>query len=238
MNVQSPRYYDIVAGLFVAVLLITQTIAQKIAAFGPLSISAGVILFPISYIFGDILTEVYGYARARRVIWIGFGSSALMAVVYWIAVWLPPADGWADQEAFAKILGFVPRMVLASLLAYWAGEFTNSYILARMKIFTKGRHLWTRTIGSTLIGQAVDTVVVMIVAFAGVLSPRLLVSVGVSIYIVKVAYEVVATPLTYLVVYRLKRIEGIDTYDIHTDFNPFRLGVDSSQSDAGPDVGD
>jgi queuosine precursor transporter len=230
MNERPPRYYDVIAALFVAVLLITQTIAQKIANFGALNVSAGVILFPISYIFGDILTEVYGYARSRRVIWLGFGSSVLMAVVYWLAVWLPPAEGWPNQEAFATVLGFVPRIVAASLVAYWAGEFTNSYILAKMKVFTQGRHLWARTIGSTVIGQAVDTVVVMLVAFAGVLPGRLLLSVGVSIYLVKVSYEVLVTPLTYVIVYHLKRVEGIDVFDEHTDFNPFKLRTDQGTS--------
>lgn len=231
------RYYDIVAGVFVAVLLITQTIAQKIVDFGFMTTSAGVILFPISYIFGDILTEVYGYARARRVIWIGFGCAALMAGTYALAVWLPPASDWKNQEAFATVLGFVPRMVLASLLAFWAGEFTNSFILAKMKVFTQGRHLWARTIGSTVIGQAVDTIVVMVVAFGGVLPLSVLLSVGTSIYLIKVSYEILATPLTYLVVNHLKKVEGIDVFDRDTRFNPFRLSVPTVIESSGADSG-
>jgi len=217
------RHFDVIVGLFVAVLLITQTTAQKIVAFGPLNLSAGVLLFPISYIFGDILTEVYGYARSRRVIWIGFTCAVLMAAAYWVAVALPPAKGWTNQEAFARVLGFVPRIVAASVLAYWAGEFANSYILAKLKIATGGRYLWTRTIGSTLVGEAIDTIVVMIVGFAGALPSRLLISVGWSIYLVKVAYEILATPLTYVVVNFLKRAEGLDVFDRATNFNPFRF---------------
>ena len=219
----APRYYDVITGIFVAVLLITQTVAQKIASFGPFDLSAGVILFPISYIFGDILTEVYGYARSRRVIWIGFVSSALMALTYWLAVALPPSEGWSNQQAFATILGFVPRIVIASLAAFWVGEFANSYVLAKIKVATGGRLLPVRTITSTVVGQAIDTAVVVVIAFAGVLPPRLLLSVAFSIYVVKVLYEIVATPLTIIVVRWLKHAEGIDVYDTHTDFNPFKF---------------
>lgn len=231
------KYYDLITGLFVAILLITQTTTQKIVTFGPLDLSAGIILFPISYIFGDILTEVYGYGRARRVIWIGFLSSALMAGVYWVSVWLPPSESWNNQEAFESVLGFVPRIVLASLIAYWVGEFVNSYILARIKVAMQGRYLWVRTIGSTLVGQGIDTVVVMVIAFAGVLSPSLLLSVGISIYIVKVAYEIIATPVTYMVVNFLKREEGVDVYDVDTKFNPFFIsGFTGSRMRSGSDT--
>lgn len=222
-KIAASRYYDVITGLFVAVLIITQTVAQKIVSFGPLDLSTGVILFPISYIFGDILTEVYGYVRSRRVIWIGFASSALMALVYWLSVWLPPAEGWVNQEAFSSVLSFVPRLVLASLIAYWVGEFANSYILSNLKKRTNGKHLWLRTISSTVIGQGVDTFVVMLVAFYGVLPSDLLISVGLSIYIVKVAYEIVATPITYGVVNFLKKAEGVDVYDHNISYNPFKF---------------
>jgi uncharacterized integral membrane protein (TIGR00697 family) len=229
MENNSPKYYDLIVGLFVAVLLITQTIAQKIVSFGPLNLSAGVILFPVGYIFGDVLTEVYGYARSRRVIWIGFAASALMAAIYWLSVWLPAAPGWPNQESFQQTLGFVPRIVVASLIAYWAGEFSNSYILAKLKVRMNGKKLWVRTIGSTIVGEAIDTIIVVSVAFGGVLPGSLLVSIGWSIYLVKVLYEIAATPLTYLVVARLKQAEGIDHYDVKTKFNPFV--VDDSRSE-------
>jgi uncharacterized integral membrane protein (TIGR00697 family) len=223
--VQSFKYYDWIVGIFVAVLIVTQIIAQKIVSFGPLALSAGVILFPISYIFGDVLTEVYGYERTRRVIWIGFAAAILMALVFWLAVALPSAVGWENQVAFSQVLGFVPRIVVASLIAYWAGSFANSFIMAKLKVLMKGHQLWVRTIGSTIVGEAIDTVLVMLIAFTGVLPWPLLVRVGVSIYVVKVAYEVIATPLTYAVVGKLKKEEGIDLYDKRTDFTPFSTQV-------------
>lgn len=170
-----------------------------------------------------MLTEVYGYARSRRVIWIGFGCNVLMAVVGWLAVQLPPAPGWPNQQAFATVMAFVPRMVTASLIAYWAGEFANSYVLAKMKIITSGRWLWTRTIGSTVVGQAIDSFLVVAITFSGVMPVAALVRVTISIYLVKVIYETVATPATYLVVNFLKKAEGLDVYDRGTDFNPFAV---------------
>jgi len=222
-NTSAFRYYDAITAIFVAILLISQTTAQKIVSLGPFNFSAGIILFPISYIFGDVLTEVYGYARSRRVIWLGFLCSALMSVIYWIVGLLPPASGWENQDAYQRILGIVPRIALGSLVAYWAGEFMNSYVLAKMKIFTQGKYLWTRTIGSTIVGEAVDTVIVMFIAFYGVLPTQLLVSVMINIYWAKVLYEIVATPMTYIVVNFLKRAERADAYDDKTNFNPFRL---------------
>ena len=217
------RYLDVITGLFVAVLLISNVVGQKIWRLGPLDISAALMLFPVSYIFGDVLTEVYGYARSRRVIWIGFGCNVLMAAVGWLAVQLPPAPGWPNQQAFATVMAFVPRMVTASLIAYWAGEFANSYVLAKMKIVTSGRWLWTRTIGSTLVGQAIDSFLVVAITFSGVMPVAALVRVTISIYLVKVIYEAVATPATYMVVNFLKRAEGLDVYDRGTDFNPFAV---------------
>ena len=217
------RYLDVITGLFVAVLLISNVVGQKIWRLGPLDISAAQMLFPVSYIFGDVLTEVYGYARSRRVIWIGFGCNVLMAVVGWLAVQLPPAPGWPNQQAFATVMAFVPRMVTASLIAYWAGEFANSYVLAKMKIITSGRWLWTRTIGSTVVGQAIDSFLVVAITFSGVMPLAALARVTISIYLVKVIYETVATPATYLVVNFLKRAEGLDVYDRGTNFNPFAV---------------
>lgn len=218
------RYYDLLVHVFVAVLLISNLVGPKICAIGPFRISGAQLFFPITYIFGDIFTEVYGYSASRRAIWIGFFASALLALMGLVAVGLPPAPDWHGQAAFAAVFGFVPRMVAASLLAYWAGEFTNAYVLARMKVWTGGRHLWTRTIGSTAVGQAVDTALVMILAFAGSLTPGLIANLILTGYLGKVAYEAAATPLTYAVVGFLKRREGVDAFDAHTSFNPFRTG--------------
>ncbi|HZS52620.1 MAG TPA: queuosine precursor transporter [Bryobacterales bacterium] len=222
-NGNSFRYLDVITGLFVAVLLISNVVGQKIWRLGPLDISAAQMLFPVSYIFGDVLTEVYGYARSRRVIWIGFFANILMAVVGWIAVRLPPSPEWPNQQAFAAVMTFVPRMVAASLIAYWSGEFVNSYVMAKMKLFTNGRWLWSRTIGSTVVGQAVDSALVVGITFASVMPLRALVRVTLSIYAVKVVYEVIATPATYLVVNWLKRVEGMDAYDRGTNFSPFAI---------------
>lgn len=217
------RYFDIVAMVFVAVLLISTIAAQKLFAFGPFTLTAGILVFPLSYIFGDTLTEVYGYARARRVVWIGFACNAFLALTLVVAVALPPASGWPFQEQFATALGMVPRIVLASLLAYLVGEFANSYVLARLKVWSEGRHLWLRTIGSTVVGQALDTVVFVLVAFAGILPPSVLLATALSGYAFKVVYEILATPLTYAVVGFLKRREGIDHYDKETNFTPFKI---------------
>ncbi len=217
------RYLDAIAGLFVAVLLISNVLGQKIWRLGPLDLSAGLLLFPVSYIFGDVLTEVYGYARSRRIIWIGFFSNALMAALGWVAVRLPASPDWPNQQAFATVVGFVPRVVIASLVAFWAGEFANSYVLAKMKIWTKGRYLWTRTMGSTIVGEALDTALVVVITFFGVMPPLSIVRVSLSMYLIKVAYEAVATPATYAVVNWLKREEGVDMYDRDTDFNPFTM---------------
>lgn len=219
----APQHLDVITGLFVAILLISNILGQKIWRLGALDMSAGLILFPVSYIFGDILTEVYGYASSRRVIWLGFFCNALMAALGWIAVRLPASPDWPHQEAFATVIGFVPRLVIASLVAFWAGEFSNSYVLAKMKILTSGRFLWTRTIGSTMVGEAVDTFLVVAITFFGVLPPWSMMRVVISMYFIKVAYEVVATPVTYAAVNWLKRKEGVDVFDRETNFNPFLL---------------
>ena len=217
------RYFDLIMAFFVAVLLISNVASSKILDLGPFTFDGGTILFPLSYIFGDILTEVYGYRQSRRVIWAGFGSAALMAVVFALVGALPPAAGWENQAAYDAILGWTPRIVLGSLLGYWAGEFSNSFVLAKMKVLTSGRWLWTRTIGSTLAGEAVDTAIFATVAFLGVLPSDLLTVLIVSNYVFKVGVEALATPVTYAVVTFLKRSEQEDYYDRQTNFNPFIL---------------
>jgi uncharacterized integral membrane protein (TIGR00697 family) len=187
-----------------------------------LTLSGAELLFPITYIFGDIFTEVYGYAASRRAIWIGFFASALLSVMGAIVVALPPAPGWHNQTAFATVFGFIPRLVVASLIAYWAGEFTNSFTLAKMKLLTRGRWLWTRTVGSTITGQAVDTATVVLIAFWGKAPRMTLLALIASAYVTKVIYEILATPLTYAVVGWLKRTEHSDAFDAHSSFNPFR----------------
>jgi len=209
--------------LFVAVLLISNVASTKIMRLGPFTFDGGTILFPVSYIFGDILTEVYGYRRSRRVIWTGFFCTGLMAAVLAIVGALPPAKGWENQSAYRTILGQTPRIVLGSLIAYFAGEFSNSYTLAKMKIWTGGRWLWTRTIGSTLVGEGVDTLLFVMIAFAGTMPGALLGSIIISNYVFKVGVEAVMTPVTYRVASFLKRVEHEDVYDVGTDFNPFKV---------------
>jgi hypothetical protein len=219
------RYFDLIMALFVAVLLISNVASSKILKLGPFTFDGGTILFPISYIFGDILTEVYGYRRSRRVIWVGFACAGLMAGVFALVGALPPAEGWENQAAYEAILGTTPRIVLGSLIAYFAGEFSNSYTLARMKILTQGRWLWTRTIGSTLVGQGVDTVLFVTIAFAGTLPWSLFWSIIASNYIFKVGLEAAMTPATYQITNFLKHAENEDVYDTDTDFNPFKLAA-------------
>lgn len=219
------RYLDLVMAAFVAVLLISNVASTKILLLGPFTFDGGTVLFPLAYIFGDVLTEVYGYARSRRVIWTGFFWLALAAVVFSLVDWLPPAPDWGMQDSFHAILGQTPRIVAGSLLAYFAGEFTNSFVLAKLKLATRGRWLWSRTIGSTLAGEAVDTAIFLAVAFLGVLPAPLLAVVFVSNYVFKVGVEVCFTPITYWVVATLKRLEREDYYDWKTNFNPFALAA-------------
>ena len=217
------RYFAFIASAFVATLLISNIAAQKLIPVGPFVFTGGILLFPITYVFGDVLTEVYGYARTRQIIWAGFGANALMAAFLALVVALPAAPGWELQEAYAVALGLVPRIVVASIIGYWAGEFANSFVLAKLKVATEGRRLWVRTIGSTVVGQGVDTAIFTVVAFAGVLPASVLFTALWSGYLFKVVYEAVATPVTYLVVYRLKAAEGVDVYDRETSFTPFSL---------------
>jgi uncharacterized integral membrane protein (TIGR00697 family) len=219
-------WYVFIAGLFVTCLLVANIIAVKILAFPfGLFVPAGVVIFPLSYLFGDVLTEVYGYAAARRVIWLGFFCNLIAVVAFLLAGALPAAPFWQDQAAYNMILGFTPTLLLASFCAYLVGEFLNSFILAKMKIATHGRWLWTRTIGSTLVGEGADTLVFVTLAFGitGIFKPDQLVTAILVQWVFKVLYEVVATPLTYVVVNFLKRHEGIDTFDTQTNFSPIVL---------------
>ncbi len=217
------RYLDTLTIGFVVVLLVSNLVGPKICQIGPLQVSGAQLLFPVTYICGDIFTEVYGYAASRRAIWLGFFGMGLLAVMGQVAVALPPAPGWPNQQAFVTVFGLVPRFAIASLAAYWAGEFVNSYTLAKLKLLTGGRWLWTRTIGSTVSGQLVDTIVVILIAFWGVRNASELVIMIASSYGFKVVYETMATPLTYLIVGRLKQVEGVDAYDRGTNFSPFAL---------------
>jgi queuosine precursor transporter len=216
------HYLDLLINIFVVVLIVSNLIAPKLVPFGKLRISAAQLLFPLTYIFGDIFTEVYGYHASRKAIWTGFMASAIMTAFGLFAIWLPAAPEFTDQKAYLAVFGVVPRNVAGSLLAYWAGEFANSLTVAKMKVWTEGRYLWTRTVGSTIVGQAVDTTIVVFFIFWGRPLPVLL-NLIVSGYLFKVAYEVLATPLTYWVVNFLKRKEGVNYFDRRTNFNPFAI---------------
>ena len=212
------------AAVFATSLVTSNLIAVKLFTLGPLvGLPAAVILFPITYIVGDVLTEVYGYSRARQVIWLGFGCNVLAVAAIWVAGQLPAAEFWVGQEAWNTILGIAPRILFASLVAYLIGEFANSYVLARMKLATGGRHLWARTIGSTVIGQGLDSTIFIVLAFWGILPPNVLLVTIATQWLVKSIYEALATPLTYYVCNALKRAEGIDFFDRDTRFNPVSL---------------
>ncbi len=218
------RYYDLVMAAFVTVLLCANVIgAAKVAEIGGFTFGAGVLFFPISYIFGDVLTEVYGYARARKVVWAGFGALAFASFMSWAILAFPPPRAGRTSPPTRWSSASTPRIVLASLVAYFSGEFCNSYVLARMKIFTSGRLLWCRTIGSTIVGEAVDSAVFYPLAFLGAWETDLVVRVMLSNYLLKVLWEVAMTPVTYRVVNFLKRAESEDYFDRHTDFTPFSL---------------
>lgn len=230
------RYYDFVMALFITVLLLSNLLSSaKIidlgVSIGPIALlfDAGTLVFPISYIFGDILTEVYGYKRSRRVIWMGFMATILMGIFIWIAGALPGEaewQGYAGQEAYDAILGGIPGLAIASVTAYWLGEFSNSFVLAKMKVAMEGRFLWMRTIGSTLVGQGFDTIIFFLIATAlGVFPASILVGLIVTNYILKVGIEVILTPITLFVVNFLKQAENEDYYDRDTNFNPFKLSV-------------
>jgi queuosine precursor transporter len=227
------RYFDFMMAAFVAILLLSNVIgAAKLAqvdfpVIGPYSFGAGIMFFPLGYLLGDILTEVYGYARARRCIWAGFAGLVFMAFMSWVVVNLPPAPGWGNQAAYETVFGQVPRIVFASITAFWAGEFVNSFVMARMKIWTQGKQLWTRTIGSTICGQFVDSLIFYPLAFwnAEGWTHEGVITVMITNWFLKVMWEVLLTPLTYAVVNFLKRHEGVDVFDEGTDFSPFRTKV-------------
>ena len=218
------KYYDLVMVSFVTVLLCSSLIGVgKVSRIAGYSVGAAIFFFPVSYIFGDILTEVYGYARTRRVIWAGFAALGFASLMSWAVLALPPAPGWPHQAAYEVVYGQTPRIVAASLAAFWAGDFVNSYVLARLKVKTAGRFLWLRTIGSTVVGQGVDSLIFYPLAFLGEWPAPLVLAVMTSNFLIKVAVEAAMTPLTYQVVGFLKRAEREDYYDTGTDFNPFRL---------------
>jgi len=228
--VKNHRYYDLILGAYVCVLLCANLIgAAKVSVvtlpwLGPRTYMAGVLFFPISYLFGDILTEVYGYARDRRAVWSGFAALAFAALMSAVIVHLPPADFWRSrQPAVEAMFGNTPRIVCASIIAFWCGSFVNSYVLAKMKIWTSGRWLWTRLIGSTVCGELIDTALFYTIAFAGQWALSDLVAVAVDQYVLKSLWEVIATPATYRIVAFLKRAEQEDYYDRDTDFTPFSL---------------
>ncbi len=216
------RYFDYVMAAFVAILLLSNIIgASKLTTVAGVTFGAGVMFFPISYVIGDVLTEVYGYANARRCIWAGFAALIFMAFMAWVVVQMPPADGWPHQAAYVAVFADLWRLALASITAFWVGEFINSFVLARMKLWTQGKHLWSRTIGSTVVGQAFDSLIFYPIAFYGVWSNEQIVTVMISNWGFKVVWEVVLTPVTYAVVGWLKRREGVDVYDEYTNFSPF-----------------
>src|SRR5438105_4181771 len=211
------------AALFVTCLLTANTIATKLITVGGVVLTAGIVIFPLSYVLGDVLTEVWGYGAVRRVIWLGFACNAVMVAAIWIGGELPPAPFGASQFAYDEMLGFAPRLLVASFIAYLAGEFANAFVLAKLKIATRGRWLWMRTIGSTIVGQALDSGVFVTLAFAGTVPAGVLVQIVGGQWVFKVLYEAAATPLTYAAVAWLKAREGVDVYDSDTDFNPVRL---------------
>jgi queuosine precursor transporter len=227
------RYFDFMMAAFVVILLLSNVLgAGKVAQvnlplIGDWPFGAGILFFPLGYLLGDILTEVYGYARARRCVWVGFVALLFMALMSFVVVALPPAPDWKGQAAYEAVFGQVPRIVLASVTAFWFGEFANSFVLARMKVWTKGEKLWTRTVGSTVVGQAVDSIVFYPLAFLGAQgwTSDLVLKVLITNWALKVGWEVLLTPVTYAVVGFLKRAEGVDVYDAHTNFSPFKTEV-------------
>ena len=216
------RYFDYMMAAFVAILLLSNLIgASKLASVQGYTFGAGILFFPVSYVLGDVLTEVYGYANARRCVWAGFAAMVFMGFMSWVVVSLPAAEGWDGQAAYESVFGNTWRIVAASVLAFWAGEFVNSFVLAKMKILTGGKHLWSRTIGSTVFGQAIDSAIFYPVAFLGTWSTSQVLTVMVTNWFLKVLWEVLLTPVTYAVVGFLKRREGVEVFDTGTDFSPF-----------------
>jgi uncharacterized integral membrane protein (TIGR00697 family) len=218
------HWFLFATAIFITCLITANITAVKLFSVFGFILPAGVVIFPISYIFGDVLTEVYGYRQARRVIWLGFFCNLVAVVAIWIGQVLPPASFWDGQKAYERILGYTPRLMVSSFLAYLVGEFANSFVLAKMKIATKGRWLWSRTIGSTLVGEGLDSLVFMTLAFVGTIPTMALALAILAQWVVKSAYEAAVTPLTYIVVNFLKRKEGMDVFDYDTKFNPLLIG--------------
>ena len=225
------KYYDYCMAAFAVILICSNLIgAGKVAEvnvplLGAVTFGAGILFFPLSYVLGDVLTEVYGYARARRVVWVGFAASVFAAGMAATVVAFPPAQDWGGQEALAAVMGQAPRIFAASILAFWAGEFANAFVMARMKVWTGGKYLWTRTIGSTVVGQGVDSLIFYPIAFLGVWETKLVLTVMATNYLMKVLWEAVLTPVTYQVVNRMKAAEGLDVFDVETDFTPFKTKI-------------
>lgn len=233
LGTRNLRYFDFVMAAFVTILLLSNVLgAGKVAVvnlpgIGDWPFGAGILFFPVGYVLGDIMTEVYGYSRARRCIWAGFTALLFMAFMSWVVVALPPAADWGGQAHYEAVFGQVPRIVFASMTAFWAGEFVNSFVMAKMKVWTEGKHLWMRTIGSTIAGEGVDSLIFYPLAFLGAegWTTGLVFTVLVTQWVLKVSWEVILTPVTYVVVGFLKRREGIDVYDERTNFTPFRAKV-------------
>jgi queuosine precursor transporter len=226
------KYYDFAMAAFVTILICSNLIgAAKLVQLFEFNIGswnvglfgAGILFFPLSYVLGDVLTEVYGYARARRVVWAGFAAVSFMAFMAWAVVQMPPAPGWEGQAAYEQVFGLTPRIVIASIFAFWAGELSNAFVMARMKVWSAGKHLWQRTIGSTIVGQGVDSILFYPIAFLGVWTTSQVLTVLVTNYLLKVLWEAILTPVTYKVVAFLKRAEGVDVYDKETNFTPFSV---------------
>jgi queuosine precursor transporter len=221
------RYFLPLATVFVSLLIAANVLAQKLIAVGPYQVTAASIIYPMTYVLADVFTEVYGYAYARQVIWSALLCNILFAVLAEAAILLPSASIWGEQEQFAAVMGHTPQIVAASMASYLVGEFINAYLLARMKVWTKGKHLWMRTLGSTVVGQAVDTVIFTGIAFYGILTGSQMISLMITMYVLKVLYEVIVTPMVYLVTGFLKKREMVDVFDQTTNFNPFGGGASS-----------
>jgi hypothetical protein len=220
------KLYDFFLAAFVTVLLLSNVIAGKLISVGPLVVAGATFLFPFSYIFGDVLTEVYGYARTRRIIWFGFGANVFMVLIFMLTIAMPYPPFFKGQDAYKAVLGIVPRIVLASLIGYWIGEFVNSFIMAKLKVAMQGwdpehKHLWMRTISSTIVGEGLDTFLFIVIAFLGVFPTKAVFAMVLWQWLIKVGVEVVFTPLTYVIVNAVKRAEGVEVYDAET-YNPFK----------------
>jgi uncharacterized integral membrane protein (TIGR00697 family) len=218
------KYYDLCMAAFVTLLLCANVIgAAKLTTVAGITFGAGILFFPLSYVLGDVLTEVYGYKRARRVVWAGFVAGGFASFMSFVIVAMPPEAGWPHQSAYETVFGQVPRIVFASLAAFWVGEFANAYVMAKMKLWTKGKHLWSRTIGSTVVGQGFDSLIFYPVAFLGIWETSAVITVMFTNFAFKVLWEAFLTPVTYKVVGALKKAENVDIYDEDTDFTPFSL---------------